>query len=127
MIKIAIYEPVKTGTSIDVLEQKKLGEGKIPVGIAFLHFEEAADGDIYYKADCVVYFDTVRITVIDKFHRWNYCVYRIDRSGNIIYDPFASVRGTLEKGKIVEIRLSVKEGETFLFYEGEGYQGKLTR
>ena len=124
--KLTIYKKYHIGTSIDVLEQEKLRkEGKRPLGMAFLRFDEATNGSIYYKIDRVIYFDTVRITVIDKFQRWSYYLYRIDND-NLIYDPIPSERGPLEKGKIKEIRfINEKEGEEYTFYEGEGYRGKI--
>lgn len=123
---IPIYEKYNEGTSIDVLEQKKLEKkGERPRGIAFVRFDEAIDRAIYYTIDRVIYFDTVRITVVDKFNRWNYCIYRIDND-NLIYDPLSSKKGSLEKGAIKEIRfLNEKEGEGYTFYEGEGYTGKI--
>ena len=128
MIKIQLYKHYNKGTSIDVLEQKKLEkEGRRPLGLAFVSFDEANDGAIYYTVDSVIYFDTVRVTVVDKFQRWSYCVYRI-AGKDLIYDPISSVpfKGTLENGEITEIRfMNVKENETFLFYEGAGYKGKI--
>ena len=126
--RIAIYEKYNVGTSIDVLEQEKLRkEGKRPVGVAFVRFDEAISKTIYYTIDRVVYFDTVRVTVIDKFQRWNYCLYRIDSDSNkLIYDPISSERGQLEQGAITDIRfLNVKDNEEYIFYNGEGYTGKI--
>ena len=126
--KITIYGKYQVGTSIDVLEQEKLKkEGKRPLGIAFITFDEAINNTIYYTIDRVIYFDTVRITVIDKFQRWNYCLYRIDSDSNLIYDPISSERESLEKGtiKIKDIRfLNIKEEETYIFYTGDEYKGK---
>ena len=126
METLTVYEKYNSGTSIDVLEQEKLRkEGKRPLGIAFVQFDEAVNGSIYYTIDRVIYFDTVRLTVIDKFNKWNYCVYRIE-DNTLIYDPLASKRGSLEKGEITEIRfLNETEEETYIFYEGEGYRGKI--
>lgn len=126
--KITICEKYNEGTSIDVLEQEKLRKGgKRPVGVAFATFDEAISKTIYYTIDRVVYFDTVRITVVDKFQRWNYLIYRIDQDNNkLIYDPISSVKGQIEKGEIKEIRfLNTKEEETCIFYKGEGYKGKI--
>ena len=124
--KLTIYEKYNIGTSIDVLEQEKLRKkGKRPVGVAFVRFDEVIDGAIYYTIDRVIYFDTVRITVIDVFNRWNYCIYRIDHN-NLIYDPISSTRGPLEKGEIKEIRfLNETEEETYIFFSGEKYTGKI--
>ena len=126
METLTVYEKYNSGTSIDVLEQIKLKkERKRPLGIAFVQFDEAVNGSIYYTIDRVIYFDTVRITVIDKFNRWNYYMYRIG-GDNLIFDPICSKTGHLEKGEITEIRfLNETEEETYIFYEGEGYRGKI--
>ena len=124
--KITIYEKHQVGTSIDVLKQIELRkEGKRPLGIASIRFDEAIGGAIYYTIDRVIFFDTVRITVINDFQQWNYCVYRI-AGNNLIYDPIYSKKGSLEKGAITDIRfLNVKEEETYIFYTGEEYKGKI--
>lgn len=127
-MKVIIYEKYNIGTSIDVLKQKRLGEaGKRPIGLAFVRFDEAIDKEIYYTIDRIVYFDTVRITVIGKFQKWNYLIYRIDSNNNdLIYDPVSSEKRSLERGAIKEIRfLNENENETYLFYEGENFRGKI--
>ena len=140
--KIAIYEKYQVGTSIDVLEQEKLRKkGKRPVGIASIRFDETSNGAIYYTIDRVIYFDTVRVTVMDDFNRFKYFVYRIDNKliydtissfymidNTLIYDPISSSKGSLERGtiKIKEIRfLNETEEETYIFFSGEEYRGKI--
>ena len=124
--KIVIYEHYENGTSIDVLKQIALGkESKRPLGVAFISFDEASEGAIYYTIERVIYFDTVRVTVIDQFQRWNYFVYRVDHN-KLVYDPLASKKGSLEQGRITEIRyINVKEDESHVFYSGEEYKGKI--
>ena len=125
MEKITLYEKVNAGTSIDVLKQKRLAnEGKRPLGVAFVSFDEAIDKKIYYTINRIIYFDTIRITVVDKFHNWNYLIYRISNN-SLIYDPVMSEKGSLERGAIKEIRFSANGEETYIFYEGEAYTGKI--
>lgn len=123
MTEIVIYEEYEIGTSIDVLKERA-GKNR-PIGIASVSFDEATGGSIYYTIDSVIYFDTVRVTVIDKFQRWNYCIYRIDEN-HLIYDPLASERKKLAKGRITEIRfLNEREDVEYSFYSGEEYKGKI--
>ena len=126
-IKIIIYEQMQEGTSFDIKQQQELKkQGNRPVGIVKASFDEAIGESIYYTVESVVFFDTVRLTVIDKYMRFNYCIYRINEDHKLIYDHVASTKGVLEEGKITDIRYSnEKEELEYIFFNGEEYKGRI--
>ena len=125
--KIIVYEEYNVDTSIDVLEQKKLGkQGKRPFGVVTAVFDEAIDKSIYYRIESITVFDTVQITVLDKLQRVNYCIYRINNNNKLIYDPVSSTKCVLDEGKIISIKFcNEKEEIEYDFFDGEKYEGKI--
>lgn len=125
--QIIIYEEYNVGTSIDIIEQQKMQkQGKRPIGFAKVVFDEAVGKSIYYTIERVVFFDSVRLVITDKFQRWNYCIYRINGEDQLLYDRVASERSTLDNGKITNIRFfNEKEELTYEYYNGAEYRGKI--
>lgn len=125
--KITIYDHREEGSSMDIKQQQKLKkQGKRPLGLAKVFFDEAIGDDIYYTIDRIIYYDSVRITVIDRFMRCNYCVYRINEDHKLIYDPIASTHNVLDNANITDIRFyNEKDGTEYIFYNGKKYEGRI--
>ena len=128
---VTIYEEYSVGTSIDVLEQKKLKEkGELPLGGAICVFDEALDNTVYYKIVEVHYFDSIEVYTKRDGLLAEKNIYRIDDEGNRIFDHVYTSLGYVHQGELIsKVNYFYSKNTDFSCVswnnEEKGYTGKI--